>query len=95
MIAINTDFMLDAVCLAAFSKSDNSKETLGSILDIYMATKKKKPEILNKDLDVFFEIIQDIVTRDADLSKKAEINRIVVKLKKSDLAQKDPVIVEQ
>lgn len=58
MIAINTDFMLDAVCLAAFSKSDNSKETLGSILDIYMATKKKKPEILNKDLDVFFEIIR-------------------------------------
>ena len=95
MIAINVEFMLDAVCLAAFSKSDDSKETLGSILEIYTATKKKKPEILNRDLDVFFEIIQDIVTRDADLSKKAEINRIVVKLKKSDLAAKDPVIVEQ
>lgn len=97
MIAINVDFMLDAVCLAAFSKSDNAKETLKSILDIYTEAKKKRPELMekSKDMDVFFEIIQDIVSRDADLSKKAEINRIVVKLKKSDLAMKDPVIVDQ
>ncbi len=87
--------MLDAVCLAAFSKSDNAKETLKSILDIYTESKKKTPDILDQDLDVFFDIINDITSRDADLSKKAEINRLIVKIKKSKLAQKDPVIIEQ
>ena len=87
--------MLDAVCLAAFSKSDDAKETLSAILEIYQEAKKKTPDVLDKDLDVFFDIIQDVTTRDADLSKKAEINRTIIKLKKSPLAQKDPLIVDQ
>ena len=95
MIAVNVDFMLDAVCLAAFSKSDNVKETLRAILDIYTEAKKKTPDILDPDLEVFFDIIHDITDREADLSKKAEINRVIVKIKKSKLAQKDPVIIEQ
>lgn len=95
MIPVNSDFMLDAVCLAAFSKSDDAKETLSAILEIYQEAKKKTPDVLDKDLDVFFDIIQDVTTRDADLSKKAEINRTIIKLKKSPLAQKDPLIVDQ
>ena len=68
MIAVNADFMLDAVCLAAFSKSDDVKETLRSILEIYTDAKKKTPDILDPDLEVFFDIIHDVTEREADLS---------------------------
>lgn len=95
MVPINSDFMLDAVCLAAFSKSDDARDTLNSILEIYKSAKKRNGDTMDKDMDVFFDIIQDVLTRDADLSKKAEINRIIIKLKKSDIAKKDPLIIDQ
>lgn len=94
MIPIQADFLLDALCLAVFSDTDETKLLLDSVLVLYRESKKKNPDIFDPDLDVFIDIISDIVHSDVDLGKRAELNRIVLKVKKSPLAQKDSTITD-
>lgn len=94
MVPITADFMLDSLCLAAFSNTDETKSLLELVLSVYKDIKKKNPDIIDTDLEIFFDIINDIVHSDVNLSKKAEINRIILKIKKSAIAQKDTSIVD-
>jgi hypothetical protein len=94
MVPITADFMLDSLCLAAFSNTEETKALLELVLSVYKDIKKKNSDIVDVDLEVFVDIINDIVHSDVNLNKKAEINRIILKVKKSALAQKDATIVD-
>lgn len=94
MIPITSDFMLDALCLAAFSQSEESVMILDQVLSLYKESKKKNPNIIDTDLEIIFDIIHDIIHSDINLNKKSEINRIIAKVRKSPLAQKNNSIVE-
>ena len=42
-----------------------------------------------------FDIIRDIVELGVNLDKKAEVSRIILKIKKSPLGRKDPSLMDQ
>ena len=95
MLPITTDFALDALCLACFSSSEESKSVLGKIVEQYTAAKMKKNQVgLDTDMDVFIDIIQELISSPANLDKKTERNRIILKVKSSPLAEKDKMIAE-
>lgn len=95
MMPVTADFMLDALCLSAFSNTPNTKRLLESVIEVYMTAKLKNPDIVDTDLEIFFTIIKDIVESDINLERKAEINRILIKVKKSPVGIKDPKIVDR
>ena len=95
MIAINSDFLIDCLTLAAGANNEETNAVLRNVLDIYKETKSKSPDIIDKDLEVFFNIIKDIVESDVDLNKKAEINRVILKIKRSPLAIREPDLINQ
>ena len=51
---IDTDMMLDALCLAAYSDTDETKILLGQVLSIYQDLRKKNQDSIDLDLEVFF-----------------------------------------
>ena len=91
---INSDMMLDALCLAAYSNTDETKVLLTQVLNAYQETRKKDPNAIDLDLEVFFSVIDDIIHADVDLSRKSEVNQIILKIKKSPIAEKNPQLIE-
>ena len=91
---IDSDMMLDALCLAAYSNTDETKVLLTQVLNTYKETRKKDPNAIDMDLEVFFSVIDDIIHADVDLSRKSEVNQIILKVKKSPIAEKNPQLVE-
>ena len=90
---ITNDMMLDALCLAAFSDTEETRILLNQVLQIYQDTKKKNQDSVNQDLEVIFNVIDDIVKADVDLNRKSEVNRIILRVKKSPVAEKDPTFL--
>lgn len=95
MLPVSQDFMLDTLCLAAFSNNADTLQLLTSILEIYKEAKEKNPTTIDEDYEVFFDIIRDIVELGVNLDKKAEVSRLILKVKKSTLGKKDPTLIEQ
>jgi len=95
MLPISEDFVLDAICLAAFSNNNETMQLLSSILETYDISKEKAPASIDEDYEIFFDIIRDIVELGVDLDKKAEVSRILLKVKKSPLGEKNPDLVDQ
>lgn len=95
MLPISIDFILDALCLAAFANNNETIQLLTSILETYTVTKAKSPTAIDEEYEIFFDIIRDIVELGVDLNKKAEVSRILLKVKKSALGTKNPELVEQ
>ena len=95
MLPISHDFILDALFLASFANNADTIQLLASVLEIYNETKEKHPTTIDEEFDVFFDIIRDIVEVGVDLNKKAEISRIVLKVKKSSLGKRNNTFVEQ
>lgn len=91
---IDSDMMLDALCLAAYSNTDETKVLLTQVLNAYQETRKKDPNAIDLDLEVFFSVIDDIIHADVDLSRKSEVNQIILKIKKSPIAEKNPQLIE-
>ena len=95
MIAISTDFVLDALSLASFSTSEDAKQILERVIEIYEKSKLRKNQVaIDTDMDVFFEIIKELVYTDINLDRKTERNKIILKVKTSPLAQKDRMIAD-
>ena len=92
-LIMDTDIVLDALCLAVYSDTDESKFILQQIADMYNETKKKISSS-DKDLDIFFEIINDAIRNGVDPTKKSEKSQIILKIKKSDLGKSDKSIVD-
>ena len=90
---ITNDMMLDALCLAAYSDTEETKILLNQVLQIYQDTKKKNQDSVNQDLEIIFNIIDDIAKADVDLNRKSEVNRIILRIKKSPIAEKDPTFL--
>ena len=90
---IDTDIVLDALCLAVYSDSDESKLILKSVSDIYKDTRKRLNSS-DRDLDIFFEIINDAIENGVDPTRKSDKSRIILKVKKSDLGKSDRSIVD-
>lgn len=91
MLQFSTDIILDALGLAAFCTSEDSKQVLRQFTDMYdkaRYTKRGQPAI-DMDADSLIEIVKDLV-KSGTLDKKTEYNKIIVKVKSSPLAQKDP-----
>lgn len=95
MLPVSQDFMLDALCLAAFANNAETIQLLSSILEVYKEAKEKNPSTIDEDYEVFFEIIRDIVEAGVNLNKKAEVSRLILKVKNSALCKKDPLLLEQ
>lgn len=91
---VDSDMMLDALCLAAYSNTDETKVLLTQVLNTYQETRKKDPNAIDMDLEVFFSVIDDIIHADVDLSRKSEVNQIILKIKKSPIAEKNPQLIE-
>ena len=91
---LDSDMMLDALCLAAYSNTDETKVLLTQVLNTYKETRKKDPNAIDTDLEVFFSVIDDIIHADVDLSRKAEVNQIILKIKKSPISEKNPQLIE-
>jgi biopolymer transport protein ExbD len=90
---ITNDMMLDALCLAAYSDTEDTRILLHQVLQIYQDTKKKNHDSVNLDLEVIFNIIDDIAKADVDLNRKSEVNRIILRIKQSPIAEKDPTFL--
>lgn len=94
MLKITSGFMIDAMSLSAFSNCEETKGLLSKLLEIYQMTKRTDPDTLNKDMEVFWNIIGDIVNADARLDKKSEIRRVCLKVKNSPIGKNDPSLVD-
>ena len=95
MVPISTDFVLDALSLASFSTSEDAKQILERVIEIYEKAKQRKNQVaIDTDMDVFIDIIKELVTTDVNLDRKAERNKIILKIKTSPLAQKDRMIAD-
>lgn len=95
MLPISQDFILDALCLASSANNADTIQLLASVLQIYRATKDKNPSAIDEEYEVFFDIIKDIVEMGVNLDKKAEISRIILKIKKSSIGKRDENFVNQ
>ena len=94
MLRITSGFMVDALSLAAFSHNEETKSLLGKLLEMYQIERKSDPDSLDKDMEVFWNIIGDIVNADARLDKKSEIRRVCLKVKNSPIGKSDPSLVD-
>lgn len=95
MLPITTDFILDALNLACFSDKEESKAILRRIIDIYETAKSRKNQLAaDPDMAVIFSVITDLVNNETPLDKKSDRNRIVLKIKASELARKDPMLTD-
>lgn len=94
MLRITSGFMIDAMSLAAFSNTEETKMLLRKLLEIYQNTKKNDPDTLNRDMEVFWNIINDVVNADARLDKRSEIRRVCLKVKNSPIGKSDPSLVD-
>lgn len=90
---MDTDIVLDALCLAVYSDSDDTKLLLKELSEIYQAIKKKVSSS-DRDMDIFFEIINDAIKNGIDPTKKSEKSQIILKIKKSNLGKSDKTIVD-
>ncbi len=95
MLPVSQDFMLDALFLASLANNADTIQLLTTILEIYKEAKEKNPNTIDEDYEVFFDIIRDIVELGVNLDKKAEVSRIILKIKKSPLGRKDPSLMDQ
>ena len=94
MLQFTTDIALDALSLAAFSTSEDSKQILTKFTEMYDSVRYKKNQIaIDADMDVLIDIIKDLNKSDV-LNKKTEYNKIILKIKSSPLAKKDSVITD-
>lgn len=94
MLQFTTDIALDALSLAAFSASEDSKQILTKFTEMYDTVRYKKNQVaVDTDMDVLIDIIKDLNKSDV-LNKKAEYNKIILKIKSSPLAKKDSVITD-
>lgn len=92
-LLMDTDIVLDALCLAVYSDTEETKAILREICKIYKETKTKVASG-DKDLDIFFEIINDAIRTGIDPTKKSEKSQIILKVKKSDLGKSDKTIID-
>lgn len=92
-LIIDTDIVLDALCLAVYSDTEDTKLLLNEVSNIYKETKKKISSV-DRDLDIFFEIINDAIKNGVDPTKKSEKSQIILKIKKSELGKSDKSIVD-
>ena len=92
-LIMDTDIILDALCLAVYSDSEETKALLEQISTTYNEL-KKKISTSDRDLDIFFEIINDAIKNGIDPTKKSEKSQIILKIKKSDLGKSDKSIVD-
>ena len=95
MLPITTDLLLDALCLAAFSNTDESRYILNKLTDMYDAAKdsKKNQMAVDSDMSIIITIIKDL-SKTGILDKKQEVNKIVLKIKDSPYAKKDALFVK-
>lgn len=95
MLPITTDLLLDALCLAAFSNTDESRYILNKLTDMYDAAKdsKKNQMAVDSDMNIIITIIKDL-SKTGILDKKQEVNKIVLKIKDSPYAKKDALFVK-
>ena len=94
MLQFTTDIALDALSLAAFSASEDSKQILTKFTEMYDAVRYKKNQVaIDTDMDVLIDIIKDLNKSDV-LNKKTEYNKIILKIKSSPLAKKDSIITD-
>jgi hypothetical protein len=95
MLPITTDFVLDALNLACFSEKEEAKQILERILDMYEAAKSRKNQVaVDPDMETIFVIISDLVKNETSMDKKSDRNRIILKIKASELAKKDQMLVD-
>ena len=94
MLPITTDLLLDALSLAAFSNTDESRYILTKISDMYDAARnsKKNQLAVDADMDIIIEIIKEL-NRTGIIDKKNEVRKIVLKVKASPYAKKDSLFV--
>lgn len=90
---ITANVMIDALDLAAHDDSDETKQLLKDVLDVYLMCKKKQLNV-DKDIEIFFDIINDIVHAGLDLTRKATVNKVILKLRKSPIATSNREFVE-
>ena len=90
---MDTDIVLDALFLAVYSDTEDTKYILEQIVKTYKAI-KEKTKSTDKDLEIFFEIINDALRIGINPEKKSEKSQIILKVKKSDLGKNDKTIVE-
>lgn len=94
MLQFTTDIALDALSLAAFSASEDTKQILSKFTEMYDSVRYKKNQVaIDTDMDVLIDIIKELNKSDV-LSKKTEYNKIIVKVRASSLAKKDSMITE-
>lgn len=96
MLPITTGLLLDALELAAFSTADETRYILTKFTDLYDAGRnnKKSQAPVDTDMDVLIEIIKDL-NKTGVLDRKAEVRKIVLKVKASPYAKRDSMFVEQ
>ena len=94
-MSIISPLCLDALNLACFSEKEEAKQILERILDMYEAAKSRKNQVaVDPDMETIFVIISDLVKNETTLDKKSDRNRIVLKIKASELAKKDQMLVD-
>lgn len=93
MMPTNNEFFVDILCLAAYSHSDETRNLLQSVYEIYTDAKKKDPESLDDGVEVYFEIVQDILENDVDLRNKSESSSVILKIKNSFKGQRAPDLI--
>ena len=94
MLQFTTDIALDALSLAAFGTSEDSRQILVKFTEMYDSVRYKKNQMaIDTDLDVLIEIIKDL-NKSGTLDKKTEYNKIILKIKSSPLAQKDRMLTD-
>ncbi|MBO4735639.1 MAG: hypothetical protein J5614_04515, partial [Paludibacteraceae bacterium] len=95
MLQFTTDIVLDALGLAAFGTSEDSKQILIRFTDMYDAAHNNKRGLasIDTDMDVLMDIVKDL-NQSGTLDKKTEYNKLIVKIKRSPLAQKEPLIMD-
>ena len=94
MLQFTTDIALDALSLAAFGTSEDSRQILIKFTDMYDSVRYKKNQMaVDTDLDVLIDITKDL-NKSGTLDKKTEYNKIILKIKSSPLAKKDKLLTD-
>lgn len=96
MLPLSTDFVLDALNLACFSDKEESKQILEKLVSMVETARSRRNNQtpMDQDMDVFIAIIKDLVINDTPLDKKSDRNKIILKIKASELAKNDPMLTE-
>ena len=95
MMALESDFFVEALCLLAYLPSKESKMLLGKVVEIYETSVKENAALEDETIRFYVGVIKEALEAEIDLNNNAELTSLMMKFQNNPAVIKTPGILTQ